>query len=109
MGTDKNIKLHIVTDIKYLEHNLLKLDVQWIRIKDLTKNTHVIMIASLRKLVGDAAGEVRYYGKLGKPWLSTAAVWGGCLAALGVYMTEWKVITENIPFYNGKYKHEVPK
>ena len=39
----------------------------------------------------------------------TAAAWGGSLVLIGLFLTDWKVITGKIPYIKGKYDHEVPR
>lgn len=36
----------------------------------------------------------------------SAAVFGGTAASLLVYFTDWRVIADYIPFYNGKFPKE---
>ncbi|XP_066157097.1 cytochrome b-c1 complex subunit 10-like [Euwallacea fornicatus] len=36
-------------------------------------------------------------------WLGSGAVYGATAGALLVYFTDWRVITDYLPFYNGKY------
>lgn len=34
------------------------------------------------------------------------SIFGSTAAIVGVYFTEWRVISDYIPFYNGKFKDE---
>jgi len=36
--------------------------------------------------------------------LSTLAVFGGAVVAAGLFFSEWKVVTRNLPVYNIKYE-----
>ncbi|XP_076636397.1 ubiquinol-cytochrome c reductase 6.4 kDa subunit [Colletes latitarsis] len=38
-------------------------------------------------------------------WLPSAVVYGGSAGMALVYFTDWRVIAEYIPFYNGKFKN----
>merc|ERR1712226_339855 len=69
----------------------------------------VTMIHALKSVVGEATAIARQNLAKGKSWGPTAAAWGGSAALLGLFLTDWKVITAYIPYYNGKYKHEVPR
>jgi len=39
----------------------------------------------------------------------TAAAWGGSLGLIGLFLTDWKVITGHIPYIKEKYEHVVPR
>ena len=39
----------------------------------------------------------------------TAAAWGGSLGLVGLFLTDWKVITGKIPYIKEKYNHEIPR
>jgi len=41
-----------------------------------------------------------------KNWSSAAAIFGATAGAAVCYFTDWRVVTDWIPFYNGKYKKE---
>ncbi|KAL1517436.1 hypothetical protein ABEB36_001201 [Hypothenemus hampei] len=36
-------------------------------------------------------------------WLSSAATYGAVSGILVIYFTDWRVVTDYIPFYRGKY------
>merc|ERR1712241_477133 len=84
MGQIKNIKLHIVTDIKCTKkhyptgrHTSFKMLQQ--------------VIQQANKFLSPSA---RYWVARGKNWVVPAAAWGGFAATIGLYFTEWKVVTE---------------
>lgn len=39
----------------------------------------------------------------------TAGAWGTGLGVVFLYVTDWKVVTQKIPFIKDKYDHEIPK
>jgi len=41
-----------------------------------------------------------------KNWASSLAVFGAVGGGVLVYFTDWRVVTDFIPFYNGKYKQD---
>jgi ubiquinol-cytochrome c reductase subunit 10 len=41
-----------------------------------------------------------------KLWIPSLATFGATAGVIVVYITDWRVITDYIPFYNGKYKEE---
>ncbi|KAL8575412.1 hypothetical protein ACOMHN_000028 [Nucella lapillus] len=44
------------------------------------------------------------YFELAKNWAPTAAVFGASAGAVGLYLTDWKVIVRYIPYYGGKFQ-----
>merc|ERR1712168_855770 len=99
MGQIKNIKLHIVTDIKN-------------KTESRTSNNNMLQQAVKQAM--DMAnkmmpGQVKYLVQRGQNWVVPAAMWGGCAATLGLYLTEWKVVTKYIPYYGSKYDHKEPQ
>jgi len=54
-------------------------------------------------------GNVKYLAARGKNWIVPAAMWGGFFGGLGLFLTEWKVVTTNLPIYKGKYDHKPPQ
>ncbi|RZB39045.1 UCR 6-4kD domain containing protein [Asbolus verrucosus] len=55
-------------------------------------------------------GPLRLFGKkhveIATQWVGSAAAFGAT-AAIGVcYATDWKLILQYLPFYNGKFKEE---
>lgn len=38
--------------------------------------------------------------------IPSLSIFAGTGAIVGVYFTEWRVISDYIPFYNGKFKDE---
>jgi len=41
-----------------------------------------------------------------KFWIPSLATFGATSAVAVVYITDWRVITDYIPFYNGKYSDQ---
>jgi len=41
-----------------------------------------------------------------KNWIPSAMIYGTAAGVALVYFTDWHVITDWIPFYNGKYKKD---
>ena len=54
-------------------------------------------------------GNVKYLAARGKNWLVPAVMWGGFFGGLGLFLTEWKVVTTKLPIYKGKYDHSPPQ
>ncbi|GAV02498.1 hypothetical protein RvY_13057 [Ramazzottius varieornatus] len=44
------------------------------------------------------------YMELAKAWTPSLMAFGAAGGLLGLYLTDWKVITQYIPLYGGKYK-----
>lgn len=40
---------------------------------------------------------------------STAFAWGGTAGAVALYVTDWTVVMQYVPFINKKYDHEIPQ
>ncbi|CAG9770535.1 unnamed protein product [Ceutorhynchus assimilis] len=39
-------------------------------------------------------------------WLGSAGVYGATASGLVVYFTDWRVVVDYLPFYNGKFPKE---
>lgn len=44
--------------------------------------------------------------RLAKNWGPSAAVYGATLTVLGIYVTDWKVVSTKIPYYGKKFEEE---
>ncbi|XP_078374990.1 cytochrome b-c1 complex subunit 10-like [Oculina patagonica] len=62
----------------------------------------------MRELI-QGLGRYKFYAKVGKNWIPTAAAWTGGLGIAFLFLTDWKVVTKRIPFIKNKYDHEIPK
>ena len=67
------------------------------------------MLGPLRASVAETISIAKFWGGKGKNYVPTLAAFGAGAAGLGLFFTDWRVITDYIPYYNGKYKHEVPR
>ena len=40
---------------------------------------------------------------------STAFGWGGAAGATFLYLTDWKLVMQYVPFVNKKFNHDIPQ
>lgn len=40
---------------------------------------------------------------------STAIGWGGAAGCVLLYLSDWKLVMQYVPFVNKKFDHEIPK
>merc|ERR1711931_103003 len=120
MGQIKNIKLHIVTDIKIISNKqsivsknkiprkMPKLPLPPVLRQNAQKMAQKMMETKLFQQAMEQVTKNYYYGVF-RPWVRTGATWGAAGGALALILAEPRFITEKIPFYSRKYKHEIPK
>lgn len=69
----------------------------------------ILFLPKMRELMKRYQSLSKFYATLGKNWVLTAGAWGTGLGVVFLYVTDWKVVTQKIPFIKDKYDHEIPK
>ncbi|XP_041849562.1 cytochrome b-c1 complex subunit 10 [Melanotaenia boesemani] len=46
------------------------------------------------------------YAAIVKSWVPTMAIWGTTGGVALVYMTDWRLILDYVPYINGKFKKD---
>ncbi|XP_023131730.1 cytochrome b-c1 complex subunit 10 [Amphiprion ocellaris] len=54
----------------------------------------------ISKLIGQK------YVAIAKSWIPTMAVWGTTGSVALVYLTDWRLILDYVPYINGKFKKD---
>ena len=51
----------------------------------------------------------RFIGQRTRGFRSTAFGWGGAAGATVLYLTDWKLVMQYVPFVNKKFDHDIPQ
>ncbi|KAF7270738.1 cytochrome b-c1 complex subunit 10-like [Rhynchophorus ferrugineus] len=61
------------------------------------------VVNAARRLPGPLGAIGKKHVEILSQWLGTAGAYGATAGVLVCYLTDWRVVVDYIPFYNGKF------